>query len=573
MLPTESSMPGAEGPGHTVPASHDPPSISSAISAASLPSVGGSEPSSLDAVLALVLVGALVASIILLSNNSDVAGRFALRHAQSLLAMGHYTDAEHLLESTLPRYSTPEVRLLLSYAYLARRDAVRAERQSTLALQGATPDLLPALFNQLGRVLASEGHTAEAEAAWRHSVDAALRYSDSRPVALQSRSSLWQLSMLAWRQGDWSKARQLLEKLTDGNDVYASSSQIKLAQLLAPTEPSTSLKWLDIAEGRLKQAAVPATVGGGNVMERGAIPDMRLPDLGEGLPLDSISALVLALRSSFAGATQLPLNANANGEADVYWGNFYLQTGEPQLAVLYLRRGVAQNPTHAAYAQAQIAAALLGTGDSKGALLAANAAVRADARNPLVHHILVRLYIAQQQWPQAQSELDALSNLEPGSVEVQLERAQYYTARGMYDDAERAYRDAVDAQRAQVSSTDAVDAALAQSRFYTDVRGMGCERGLPAARESLLAHPDDPASLDAVGWSTLLCRRASEAIPDLQKALHLAPDVPRYMYHLGRALAEAGQYADAMSAYNRVSDLDPTGPWEHVALQARAELP
>ena len=55
-------------------------------------------------------------------------GYYALGKAHSFLDEGRYTYAMPLLEGTLKRYQGPEIRLALSYAYLARRDASRAER-------------------------------------------------------------------------------------------------------------------------------------------------------------------------------------------------------------------------------------------------------------------------------------------------------------------------------------------------------------------------------------------------------------------------------------------------------------
>ncbi|MGA7730592.1 MAG: hypothetical protein WCD37_04905, partial [Chloroflexia bacterium] len=84
-------------------------------------------------------------------NNPRADGHYALGRANSLLREGRYSQAMSLLEETLKTYQGPQVRLSLSYAYLARRDPVRAERQARLALPLASPPLRPLALAQLGR--------------------------------------------------------------------------------------------------------------------------------------------------------------------------------------------------------------------------------------------------------------------------------------------------------------------------------------------------------------------------------------------------------------------------------------
>ena len=81
-----------------------------------------------------MLVAAMVASIFWAMGNRTSQDRYAAREAREMLAEGRYSEAAALYESTLLTYDTPDARLGLSYAYLARRDGERAERQARAAL-------------------------------------------------------------------------------------------------------------------------------------------------------------------------------------------------------------------------------------------------------------------------------------------------------------------------------------------------------------------------------------------------------------------------------------------------------
>src|SRR5207253_2461300 len=120
-------------------------------------SVSEDEPGPLAAFGALLLLASLIAALFWAWANPAPQGAYNLRQGMVLLGGGQYSAAAALYESMLPLYDSPDVRLGLSYAYLARRDGERAERQVRSALSAAPPDLKPAVWAQLGRVLAFAG--------------------------------------------------------------------------------------------------------------------------------------------------------------------------------------------------------------------------------------------------------------------------------------------------------------------------------------------------------------------------------------------------------------------------------
>ena len=89
----------------------------------------------------------------------------------------------------------------------------------------------------------------------------------------------------------------------------------------------------------------------------------------------------------------------------------------------------------------------------------------------------------------------------------------------------------------------------------------------------MAAHPDNPASLDAIGWAFALCGRPRDALSPLEKAVSHAHDNPRYRYHLARVYAQLERYADAREQYTRVLDFDPGGSWSNLAITELSKLP
>jgi tetratricopeptide (TPR) repeat protein len=498
--------------------------------------------------------------------NPSADASYDLGRANSLLQQARYSEAQALLENTLKTFTGPQVRLSLSYAYLARRAPDLAERQARLALIDASPPLRPLILTQLGRVLRFAGRPNDALAAWDQSLREASAYPESPHVQAAARSALWQIAMTQWAASDWPAARSTLQTLAHGTDLYARSAAVKLAQLLAPDDPDASL-------------ALEASAKALTALSSPAIPDLRLPGLSEGLPPTVITATLATLDNARAQVDQARSQGASPAAIGTLWAGMYLQQNENALAQSLLQK----LPPDYAPAQTRLALTLLNQGDLDQALPLLQKSVALDPSDPLTRHVLTRLYTAQSQWSLAEEQLHALDTLEPDGIETHLDWAEFYRLQGDFDKAEDEYIAATNAQIVAatlagsapdspdpVSST--ANAALTLARFYTDVRGLGCDKGLPAARQLIALRPEDPDSLDAVGWALVLCGRSSDALSSLNGAIALAPDVPRYRFHLARAYASLTQYSLARQQFSRVRDLDPGGPWENLALTAMVSL-
>ena len=499
-------------------------------------------------------------------NNPRADGHYALGRANSLLREGRYSQAMSLLEETLKTYQGPQVRLSLSYAYLARRDPVRAERQARLALPLASPPLRPLALAQLGRVLHFAGRGGEALAAWAEAQAEAAPYAGMEEVRTAVRSSQWHTSMLPWARGDWTSARAGFEALARGDDLYGRGARVKLAQLLAPTEGDTSARL--VIEARQLHPA------------ESAIPNLRLPGLPEGLAEGEIEAIVATLERAQLEVARAEQSGAGEAAVLTLWGGAYLQMGESLLATSYLERAVALQPDYAP-AHARLALALFALGDQEAALGHVERAVALDADDPLPRHVLARIYTATGDWARAEEHLVVLNRLQPDGVDAHLEWAEFYRLQGEYDLAEGEYIEAVNAQVAAGALPgvmpdgpgESTNAALVLARFYMDVRGFGCEKGLPAARQAVSLRPDDPAGFDAVGWSLVICKRPEDSLSSLREAVARSPDEPRYRFHLARAYRDLGRYSEARDQYAWASDLDPGGPWERLSLTDLVNLP
>ena len=524
-----------------------------------------------DALAGILLVGAIVTAVMLAWNNPQSISRYSLREAGALLYEGRYTEALALYEKALPFDDTPQTRLYLSYAYLARRDAALSEVQARAAISRARGSLLSAAWAQLGTILAFSGRESDAVQAWTTSVendpaykasDLGTRWEGTSNVGPQARSSLWHLSQVAWKRDDTNNATQLLEALLPGNDIYALSARVKLAQFYAATDSARSLAYLSEAESRLETGS----------RIRPALPDLRVPRLREGLSYGAIERLVSLLRAAHREA-EAAREAGADASLiAALWGSSYLQQDEPALALRNLQQALMGRPD-SSDVQARLGLALLANGDVASALQSLRTATQLDPNNPLPRHALATIYMSSKEWDLAAVELRTLRRLQPDAITARLEVAEYYKLRGQYPEAEANLREAAQLQRASGSRPGEVDASLALARFYTDVRGQGCERGLPAAQDSLALNPDDPDSLDAVAWSLVLCQNARSAIPLAERAVAQAPEVSRFRYHLAKAYAQVGRITDARAHYTRVMDLDPGGPWERLAQLDSATLP
>ena len=77
------------------------------------------------------------------------------------------------------------------------------------------------------------------------------------------------------------------------------------------------------------------------------------------------------------------------------------------------------------------------------------------------------------------------------------------------------------------------------------------KKALEYAQDAVLKFPDDPKSLDVLGWVYYQQEKYQEALTRFQAASSLAPDDPIFHYHLGLAFQKVGDKSMALRAFEQ----------------------
>ncbi len=160
-------------------------------------------------------------------------------------------------------------------------------------------------------------------------------------------------------------------------------------------------------------------------------------------------------------------------------------------------------------------------------------AVRIEAAHILAPFPPGQLPAAQRaQRDKAIGEYIAAQEFDADRPEAWFNLGGIYTDLGRYDQAERAYRRALDLQQGFVPA-------------YVNLAQLLSSRGRESEASRLLrrgieADPGQPALEHALALSLIRQQRPEEALPHLSSAARGAPDMPRYSYVYGVALHSAG---------------------------------
>ncbi len=197
--------------------------------------------------------------------------------------------------------------------------------------------------------------------------------------------------------------------------------------------------------------------------------------------------------------------------------------------------------------------------------------------------IASRVFRAEQDLQGAETVLRRALAAQPADVETALLLADTLAARTRYDDAvavleqvlvrnpslgpaltalgavlERLGRlDEADARYKSVLAVNPGDGpAAARLALLHAARGQSLDVALGYLSEATRASPDDAAVSDALGWVYLQKDLRLLAVEQLEQATRLSPRTPTYHYHLGLALARAGNVVRARAALMRALALD-----------------
>ncbi len=220
-------------------------------------------------------------------------------------------------------------------------------------------------------------------------------------------------------------------------------------------------------------------------------------------------------------------------------------------------------------------------------------AVGADARNAEAWAWLGEA--RQHQGQDGSAELDRALSIDPRDTVVRALRGLHWKRLGRYADALNEYLQAAQIEpqnpawqasigEAYVQTGDLVSAldayqkaaALAPndatywrllSMFCADNSLQVMDIGLPAAKKAVELAPQDPQTLDALGWSYMQAGYLYNAEQTLLSAIQIAPDLAIAHFHLAQTYLRKGDNASAFNELNLARQLDENGPVGELASQ------
>ncbi|HNR45496.1 MAG TPA: tetratricopeptide repeat protein [Anaerolineaceae bacterium] len=196
------------------------------------------------------------------------------------------------------------------------------------------------------------------------------------------------------------------------------------------------------------------------------------------------------------------------------------------------------------------------------ALPALSRAAELDSASPIVLLALSDYWLSQAQPQTALSYLEQAASAYPDQGLWQVRIADALAAQGDFNGALEHYQLAVELDPENVSY-------WSELAVFSAVKGMNLETiGLSAARQALLLAPDNPATLDLMGWTLAIAGENISAETFLRRALEANPDYAMAHLHLAQLLITLQRFSEARTELRIVISLDGDG----AIGQAAAEL-
>jgi tetratricopeptide (TPR) repeat protein len=218
-----------------------------------------------------------------------------------------------------------------------------------------------------------------------------------------------------------------------------------------------------------------------------------------------------------------------------------------QRSIGYFEEAIQKDPTFApayvglANAYMEIGTAAFGVPPKEvqpKAIGAARKAMELDPTLPEPHIILAQTYQDRWDWSNAEREFKRALELRPNDAWAHAGYAGWLLCQGRLEEAQIWERRGRDLDPFSVTGHD-LGWILFQSRRY--------DEAIRELRSHLAVYPDDPGDLWFLGFALTAKGAAAEAIPLLEKAVHLTDRSPAMIGVLIRAYALAGRRPEAMA--------------------------
>ena len=395
------------------------------------------------------------------------------------------------------------------------------------------------------------------------------------------RPALWEKAALAYASGgDWQQAMPLFERAqqrgalsADGWDVFGTgywlqSRNTEALQIWSagfhqyPSEPKfqarLALAYRGLGRYDSERQALEAWIQTGRAS---AAEHYRLGQLL--MTTDPDRSRVMLEQASAMDATFVPavdtlrasldLSAHAADEAQrlVWVGRGLGLVEEWPLAQRAFDAAARADPEDAE-AWAWLGEARQHGGlDGRGEL---GKALALDPNDPVVLSLSGLSWKRQGQFARALLDYQRAASLDPKNAEWQAALGEAYGLTGDLVSALQAYQKATELARDQAGYWRLLAMFCADNAIQLQ------EVGLPAAKKAASLAPNDPAVLDALGWTYAQAGLLYNAEENLSRAAKLNPEMALVHLHLGETYLRKGDPASALVELQTASRLDSDGP-------------
>jgi putative PEP-CTERM system TPR-repeat lipoprotein len=452
------------------------------------------------------------------------------RLALAYMGGGDRARAHALLDDILKKNQTsPEAELLKGRLLAGDGKADEALARVQKAIQG-DPKSIRAHY-ALGELYTARGDLAGADKAFRE----VLRL-NPRAVAAQV-----QLSRLQLAQGNTAGSLQTAEAAAKNLPKNLEVRVALVRSLLASKNTNRADQEIDqllIDYPNVASVHVLSGLLAADRKEPGARAKFEKALSLEPSSREAITALVvLDLQTrNFAAAKErvarlLSASASPDAETMVLAARVYATVGDVDQAEQLLRKAIEVKPT----------------------LLVA-------------YDMLGRVYLARKQLDQARKEFDNVAARHSNPVPALTMSGMILEAQGNRAEARKRYEQALESDpRAGVSANNL-------AWLYLE-SGESLDMALQLAQAAVTAMPESPEVLDTLGWIYYKKNLPKLAIAPLGRAVEKQPDNPLYHYHLGLALAQAGDGSQARVSLERALRIDAKFTGADDAKKVLASLP